>query len=134
MTKKIVLLALFVSWLAGCASSQLSSPLFNVELIKQLQRGVTNKQEVLTLFGNPTTVKVEKGLEQWVYVREIGKVEITPGPSGPVRTPTHSLTRGEAPLFPEKKGETPGVPGRVTRELTLTFQGETLVEYNIRNL
>ena len=131
MIKKTVLLGFFASWLLGCASSELRSSVLNLELIKQLQRGVTNKQEALTLFGNPTMVKVEKGLEQWVYLKETRSV---PAPSGPSRAPTHALSRGEAPLFPEKKSEGLTLPGRTSKELTLTFQGDTLVDYNIRDL
>ena len=131
MIKKTVLLTLFASWLVGCASFELRSSVLNLELIKQLQRGVTNKQEALTLFGNPTMVKVEKGLEQWVYLKETRGV---PAPSGPAGMPTHALSRGEVPIFPEKKGEGLALPGRTTKELTLTFQGDTLVDYNIRDL
>lgn len=130
MVRKTVLLLIILFSFIGCAAYELRSPVFNVELIKQLQRGVTNKQEALTIFGNPTRVELEKGLEKWVYLGERGGVAAASVATPP---PTHALTRSQVSVLPEKRGETPAVPGRKTRELTLFFEGNTLVEYNIRD-
>lgn len=123
------LLFLSLAFLAlGCATTEVRSPILNSELIKQLQPGVTTKEEALTLLGSPHTVKAEKGLELWLY-----SAELVSAPAPPPRgaSPTHALSKTETPVFSERGREVAVTLERKKREVKLFFKGNVLSNYQM---
>lgn len=122
-------LSIFIALLAlGCASTEVRVPILNSELIKQLQPGVTTKQEALTLLGSPTTVKTEAGQEVWLYA-----AELVSAPAPPTRgtSPTHALSKTETPVLSERGREVPAISEGKKREVKLFFKGDVLSNYQV---
>ncbi len=120
-----------VSTLWGCAYQAPLSRSINEQMVKELRRGATTKDEVLKIFGNPARVSVVKGMERWTYLGEI-RGPITAAPPVPSSVPNQTLSKAEVPVLAPPRGRSPVFTGVRRQELVLQFKDDVLVEYRLR--
>ena len=86
-TIKYLVLSVFLATLAGCATRTTTGREFDVANIAKIQKGVTPRNELVSLFGRPLDVSTLSGDEVvWEYSWKTATSQTQPGPDGPVVT------------------------------------------------
>ncbi|MFY9402937.1 MAG: outer membrane protein assembly factor BamE [Candidatus Omnitrophota bacterium] len=103
----IFILAALIFCLEGCATTG-SSSIIDDSRISQIQKGVSTKEDVRSLFGSPTKVDfTDAGYEVWEYV--------------------YSRSQTRASSFLPYLGAVAGGSDSVTHTLTIQFTEEGVV-------
>ena len=127
MVKGLILLILLGILVGGCAYQRPALKPLRTDLLKELRKGVTTRDEVVKLFGTPTQVSTERGMDIWIY---LGEVEGLREPPARPPSPGVAYSPYDVPLFPSPRPEP--IPPRRRQELTLFFGDGVLLEYRLR--